>query len=716
MPSSSSNRLRSLVTCPKGLESLLSQELQALGFDNCQETVTAVIAESDHESLYRACMRSRFANKFVLLLNKQAVRTKDELYSAINQVAWSEQFSEGTRFKVEFSGSNTEIRHTRFGAQLTKDAVSDQILASGRLRPKVDLENPDLQIYVRLTKRHCFTGLVLAENVYQRKYRMEKGAAPLRENLAAAILHRAGWPSLANDKAICVDPMCGAATILIEAALMAADCAPGQIPPNHSFAAWNDHQQPLFEKVCSEERNRKYEALENLQVRFFGFEHNRRVYEKAKQNVQAAGLDHCIKLFNADFDEISSLRQIDGQCLIITNPPYGERLGEEEHLQKEYRRLADTCKRDFAGAQFALISSNEHLLNGMGLRYDRRYALFNGPIPVELRCHTLFDARKAQLAPETLSDGAQMVFNRLQKNHKRLKSWLNKEHVQCYRLYDADLPEYSAAIDIYDGKAHVQEYQAPNTIKQDDAARRIKELISAVAKFCDCPVDKVASKLRRRTKGKTQYEKLKEKNNKDDFIVTEGRVKLQVNLRSYLDTGLFLDHRPLRMKIAEQARGKRFLNLFCYTASATVHAAVAGASSSASVDLSKTYLDWAQTNFEINNINSSKHRLINQNVMTWLQRCREGFDLIMLDPPSFSNSKKMQDNFDVQRDHAKLIQRCMELLSRDGTLYFSNNLRGFKLEESIFNDFDVEDIHKQSIDPDFSRNVKIHSCWKLTHR
>ena len=346
---------------------------------------------------------------------------------------------------------------------------------------------------------------------------------------------------------------------------------------------------------------------------------------------------------------------------------------------------------------------------------------FNGPLPCELYVYELLSVEQATLRrdrdsvqEEHLSEGALMVANRIKKNLRKLTPWLKTAETNAYRVYDADLPEYAAAVDLYDGRLHVQEYAAPKTIPEDVTQRRLRELLSAVAHVFSVPQKNIALKTRQRNKGTQQYEKLNE--SREYFVVNEGQGKFWVNLRDYLDTGLFLDHRPLRKRVYAEAGGKRFLNLFCYTASGTVHAALGGAVQSVSVDMSNTYLDWAQRNFDLNAINSDRHQLVQADCLKWLQQCRQGFDLIMLDPPTFSNSKRMDGVLDVQKDHVAMIKRCMELLNRGGKLYFSTNLRSFKLDFASLASFAIEDISEQTIDLDFARNSKIHRCFLLQQK
>ncbi len=321
-------------------------------------------------------------------------------------------------------------------------------------------------------------------------------------------------------------------------------------------------------------------------------------------------------------------------------------------------------------------------------------------------------------APPTLSPGAEMVANRLRKNVKRLAGWRRRQGVTCYRVYDADLPEYAAAVDCYEEATgaerrflHVQEYQAPKAIPEDVTQRRLGELLDAARAVFDVGPEQVAVKTRVRAKGGSKYGRMGHRGER--ILVREGPVLLEVDLFDYLDTGLFLDHRPVRLSIGRRAAGTRFLNLFCYTGSATVHAAAGGAVASVSVDLSATYLTWAARNLEHNGLQGPAHRLVQGDVMSWLAADRGQYDLIFCDPPTFSNSKRAAD-FDVQRDHVRLLRLAVARLAPGGLLLFSNNFRRFRLDEAAVARFaQATEISRDTLDPDFARNPRIHRCWEV---
>lgn len=306
-----------------------------------------------------------------------------------------------------------------------------------------------------------------------------------------------------------------------------------------------------------------------------------------------------------------------------------------------------------------------------------------------------------------------MFGNRLKKNNKRLLKWAKKADVHCYRVYDADMPEFALAIDRYEDWVHVQEYEAPPSIDAHQSKTRLNEALSQLSSVLDVSHDKVVLKQRRRQKGKDQYEK--QANQRHRLVVREHGAQFYVNLMDYLDTGLFLDHRPIRQWVQQNARNKSFLNLFCYTATASVHAAVGGAVRTTSVDMSNTYLKWGQDNFDLNRL-AGNHEFVQADCLTWLAESNEKYDLIFMDPPTFSNSKRMEGTLDIQRDHVELLHRAMKLLKFDGVLVFSNNHRRFKLDETALSKYQIENISAKTIGEDFQRNSRIHQCWILKHQ
>ena len=399
----------------------------------------------------------------------------------------------------------------------------------------------------------------------------------------------------------------------------------------------------------------------------------------------------------------------------MCNPPYDARLAADPAL---YRALGDALKRATPGWRASLLCGSDELAFATGLRAKKTYRIFNGALECTLLvADPVLEPAREHATPRALPDGAQMVANRLRKNIAKLKAWREREGVTCWRAYDADIPEYAAAIDVYAAEPggetwlHVQEYAAPAEIPHEVARRRFSDLLLAAREVFALPKERVAVKTRSVAKGGSKYGRF---DHRGEFMtVREGDALLAVNLFDHLDTGLFLDHRPLRLRIAQEARGGRFLNLFCYTGAATVHAAVGGAVQTTSVDLSGTYLEWLADNLRGNGIGGTRHRIAQADALAWLEADGGEYDLIFCDPPTFSNSKRAGD-FDVQREHVRLLRAAVARLGRDGVLYFSNNFRRFRLDEEAVARFaEIEDISAATIPPDFARNPRIHRCWRL---
>lgn len=708
------------ITCPAGVESLLKNELQELGLNDLRETVTGVFAEASETQLYQVNLWSRLANRVLLLLKQAKPGNANSIYEAVASIPWEEHLPEGTRFCVDFAGTSDAIRNSQYGAQLVKDGIVDRVQQSGAARPEVDRHDPQIRVNVRLTKRTLYIGLDLSgESLHKRGYRGGGGYAPLKENLAAALLLRSKWAEHMGANSL-VDPMCGSGTFLIEAAMLARDIAPGSRRERFGFEGWKGFDAKLWSTCQSEAKVREQEGRKRILPKYLGFEIDARISQYARENIAEMELEDDVFITEGELQDIApEIKQgLSEKGLVIANPPYGVRLGDKEALKPQYRQLADAVRNVLPAWDFALLSNSKELFSETRLRASKSYRVMNGPIECELKLYSInakaSDETDSQPKNKALSAGAEMVANRLRKNLRKLKSLRTNGETDCFRVYDADLPEYSAAIDVYGKYVHVQEYKAPSSVDKQRASQRFKELCSAVRFVFELQYDELFTKVRQRNRGADQYEKHAASNT--SFIeVKEGKAKFLVDLQSYLDTGLFLDHRLLRGRIFNEAKGKRFLNLFSYTSTASVHAVLGGAIASTSVDMSNTYVEWSQKNFELNKIRSKQHEIVRDDVLVWLKKCRVGYDLIMLDPPSFSNSKKMSESFDVQRDHLDIVLRCMEILDPQGTLYFSNNLKSFELNEELSKRFRVTDITQETIDVDFQRNKKIHRCFKLEH-
>ncbi|MBB1519589.1 bifunctional 23S rRNA (guanine(2069)-N(7))-methyltransferase RlmK/23S rRNA (guanine(2445)-N(2))-methyltransferase RlmL [Aquipseudomonas guryensis] len=733
-----SDRYELILTCPKSLESLLAEEAAGLGLEEVREQTAAVRGFAGLETAYRLCLWSRLANRVLLVLRRFPVVDAESLYQDVLAVDWAEHMEPSGTLAVEFSGNGSGIDNTHFGALKVKDAIVDKLRTADGTRPSIDKINPHLRIHLRLDRGEAVLSLDLSgHSLHQRGYRLQQGAAPLKENLAAAVLIRSGWPRIAAAGGALADPMCGVGTFLVEAAMIAADQAPNLRREQWGFSYWLGHVPALWKKLHAEAEERAAIGLRKPPLWIRGYEADPRLIQPARNNIERAGLSDWVKVYQGELATFEPRPDQNQTGLVVSNPPYGERLGDEASLLYLYQHLGERLRQSCLNWEAAVFTGAPELGKRMGLRSHKQYAFWNGALPCKLLLFKILPEqfvtgeRRSSRANDTgdsdeqqplvaqanqaarLSEGGQMFANRLQKNLKTLGKWARKADIQCYRLYDADMPEYALAIDLYQDWVHVQEYAPPRSIDPEKAQARLLDALAAIPVALGVPQDKVVIKRRERQSGTKQYER---QATQGQFLeVNEGGIKLLVNLTDYLDTGLFLDHRPLRLRIQKEAAGKRFLNLFCYTATASVHAAKGGARSTTSVDLSKTYLDWARRNLSLNGF-SDKQKLEQGDVMAWLAADRGEYELIFIDPPTFSNSKRMEGVFDVQRDHVQLLDLAMNRLAPGGVLYFSNNFRKFQLDEGLAARYVVEEISASTIDQDFARNPKIHRAWKLMAR
>ena len=738
-------------TTPKAMETILTEELKTLGINNIKATMAGVAFQGDLETAYRACLWSRTANRILLVLSSFEVKTQEDLYKGVQKINWFEHIDPEDSFAVSFSAKNSQaINNTHFGALKVKDAIVDQMREKFQKRPGINTEQPNIRINVYLHGETAQLSLDLSgESLHRRGYRDINIKAPMKENLAAAMLLRSGWPEIAKQHGSLIDPMCGSGTLLLEGAMIAADYAPGLLRDYFGFIGWKKHDADCWKKLRIEALQRRKSGLENLPV-IVGFDQNRHTINAALTHIGNAGLQNKIHVERRDIEDAEPAESWK-PGLLICNPPYGERLGDEQETAELYKKFGETLKAHFTGWKAAMIISNPELGFRLGIRSQKPITLYNGALECKLLRLNIEESNffipKARTQEERIAQatetskteqsetvgaemfaymdvgkgrelGAVSFANRLKKNLKKLSNWAKQNHVTCYRAYDADLPEYAVAVDIYRGEqiwVNVQEYEPPKSIDQHKADQRLAGLLAEIPNVLNINRDQVFLKIRRKQRSTDQYEKHGDLGR--FHIIEEGGCKLLVNFEDYLDTGLFLDHRPMRLLIQQQAKDKRFLNLFAYTGTATVHAAMGGAKSTTTVDMSNTYINWAKNNMDLNK-STGEHEFIQADCLEWLehearQPYSRQYDLIFLDPPTFSNSKRMDDVFDIQNDHVQLIKNAVTLLAPDGVLYFSTNFRRFKIDKPALSGLTLEDITAKTIPEDFSRNPRIHYCWRI---
>ena len=708
---------------------LIAEEARKAGAERVRVTPSGVDFEGSLETGYRFCFETRISSRLLIgLFVDDDIISDKELEEATAMLPWEEYIDPTKTLKVTCTTQNCRyITNSHYGALKVKDGIVERIREKfNGERPYIEIHEPDLTVHVHIEDTTVkwyvdFSG----ENLSMRGYRGEQTEALLKEHLAAALIGRSEWRKSVNDgnPLPFYDPFCGSGTIAVEAALMATDTAPGLLRKKpYPFESLPNFDKEAFDRVVEEAEERRRKAIDERDISIFASDISRTAVEISKAAALKAGVYDFISFSVQDFTKLEKPPVSKG-C-IVTDPPYGERMTVRD-IDLLYENTGKVLQNVFKGWDATILTGNSELLSNIDMKPDRTNTLFNGGIMCQAAHYHIFTdeereammqkalEKKKQRQAEPLTPGAEMAYNRLMKNLKEITPLMKEQGVECYRIYDADMPEYSASIDIYMGKwVVVSEYAAPDTIDPEDAKRRLGELVRATEKATGIDEDFIYVKERSRQKGKGQYTRLAANNKM--MVARENGVRFLVNFTDYLDTGIFLDHRPVRMMIQEMAKDKRFLNLFCYTGTATLNAIKGGALSTVSVDASSTYLAWMEENLKLNGYSTVFGNLLyKSDVIDWLWDTYDKFDLIFCDPPTFSNSKDRRGSFDVQRDHVKLIDAAAMHLSPGGTLIFSNNYRKFKLDPEVMEKYVVEDITEKTIGDDFKRDMKIHHCYLI---
>ncbi len=704
---------RYFVVAPQALTEPLLAELRAHGGQSIKPLSGGALVTGNLEFGYRLCLWSRVASRVMLLIAEVPARDGDILYQACRDVRWEDHLTLDTSFSIRFTGQSPAFRHTHYGALRIKDALCDRLREQLGARPDVERDDPDIRITAFLRNNRVSLYLELSgEPLHKRGYRLAAGIAPLKETLASGMLALAGWGAQEPPVPL-YDPMCGSGTLLIEGVMMALNLPTGLWREQFGFERWPGHDAPLWQRLRDEASQHRDRQLSAPQVLAWGSDVDEAAIGRAKANAERL---HMAGFFDFQCSAIEQAEPPQADTgLLVTNPPYGERMGDLTSVAAVYRTLGQLLRERLNGWRFAMITSNADLAAETGFKPEQRLGVRNGAIDCEIWTLTVAGSAEPELPmldEARIEEWRSAFSNRLAKNRRKLKSWLKKSGTTAYRLYDADIPEFAVAVDRYGDWCHVSEYAPPADVNTVHAAWRMKLVKEVLLAQEGVDEAHLVIKTRERQRGQSQYEK--QASQHERLIVQEGPAQFVVNLTDYLDTGLFLDHRPLRRIIANEVAGKRFLNLFCYTAAVTVQAALGGASESLSVDMSNTYLDWARDNFQLNGMNVYQHRVQRADCTEWLHDNDEPFDVILLDPPSFSNSKRMEGTLDIQRDHAALIDGAMKHLADGGTLFFSTNRRKFRFDELLAKRYAVTDITTETLDPDFDRQPPIHRCWRIT--
>ncbi len=723
-------KFKIFATCPVYLEDLLEEEILQAGGSILKRSPGGHMAECTLEELYTLLLWSRSASRILLHLQDFECNSQEDVYTAARGIEWDTVMLCSNTVACSCTVSGKSKIPPKSASLKSKDGLVDYWRDKTGDRPNVQRDNPDIAVHVHIHNEEGTLYLDLAgEGLHKRGYRLDAAKAALRENTAAAILSRAGWPRIAGEGGTLIDPMCGSGTLLIEAAFMAVGIAPRMHRSDYGFFHWLSHDPDLWETVFDKAEEKWKEGISSL-PQIVGYDNDKTAIAAALQNIKRAGLEGLIHLEKKDLKDFRLTEKMkSAPGLLVTNPPYGQRIGEKGMLHSLYRNLGDIARDpDLKDWHMSVISDDESLLRSIGLKADRKNRIMNGPIKCSLYHYTLFGSSSrsreegapvvpvpVSLEADQLTPEAEQFQNRLKKNLKQFRKWKKREGISCYRLYDADLPNFNFAVDFYEDKwIHVQEYAAPSGIDENRARKRLHQAVAILSSLLNLPENAVYIKRRKRQRGKSQYGSSERAG--DRYLINEGDCRFWVNFSDYLDTGIFLDHRNVRKYIHDHSEGKTFLNLYCYTGTASVMAAAGGASRVSSVDTSATYLTWARDNFLLNKFNPDDHRFIREDVQQWLGGCKDTFDMIFMDPPTFSNSKSRQNVMQVQEDHTDMIHKAMNCLNKEGVLIFSNNYRRFEMDPALEKEYSISEESSWTGSPDFARKGASHRCWFISHK
>ncbi|PWM33372.1 MAG: bifunctional 23S rRNA (guanine(2069)-N(7))-methyltransferase RlmK/23S rRNA (guanine(2445)-N(2))-methyltransferase RlmL [Coriobacteriia bacterium] len=751
-----------IATCPKGFEKLLAEELASFHIPQVRQLRGQVAFGGELADAYRACLWSRLASRVLLVLARVGAADADALYEGVQSIDWSAHLAPGATFVIDSHGTNDNLRNTQFVALRSKDAISDQLFSARGMRPVVNTDAPDVIVDVRLQRERATVSIDLTgEPLFHRGYdsRAARKVAPLRADYAAMVLAAGRWyRNVRHGAPVLAALWAGQGAVLVEAAAEALDRAPGLLRARWGFEGWAGHDADAWDELLAEADERAT-AGERNSLALYACDTRPGAEAACRGALRAAGLD-CELTFAPAAEVLDAARAAGDDALVTCDLSW---LSEDD-LALEASAL--TAMSAAAGMNVAALVRDSSVDAAVQAAPAEVFDVIQGREPAYVRC---FDAVPGQAAPEpacvTLAGGERVPVlvpasdqfaARLAKVAKLRAKWARREDVSCYRVYDADLPDYAVAIELYqglDGKGRwlqVSEYAAPKEIDADLARRRLMDVLAIAPRVMGIDPSNVNLRVRTRARGGSQYAdegsaaatpaagefsrlrgqradmRNRHKPSLTDLprgahLIDEGGLTFEVNFSARLDCGIFLDHRDTRAEVREMMKktlgSKRFLNLFAYTGTATCYAADGGAKFTTTVDLSRPSLDWARRNMARNGFTGPEHEFVQADVIQWVseqRHTRNRWDLVFCDVPTFSNSQRMKkSSWDVQRDHSELIIGVSRLLTRNGCAIFSCNLRGFKPDVEALQKAGVviEDITASTIPEDFKRNAKIHHAY-----
>lgn len=792
--------MKLIAACAFGLEAIVKRELVALGYEPKVISPGRIGFEGDWAAVCQTNVWLRTADRVLVEVQRFACPDFDALFENVKALDWSQFIPADGQFPVIGRSRLSQLSSVPAVQRSVKKALVESLMYYHNVRELPETSAIYKVEVALLNDEATLTIDTTGPSLHKRGYRKLSAPAPLKETLAAALVDLSVW----NAGRTLADPFCGSGTIAIEAALQARKIAPGL---KRAFASsqWPVIHQRMWEDTRSQAKS---ERLLDLPLEILASDRDEDVLSLANYHARQAGVSDAIRFRHQSFEDFQSDKEFG--C-IVTNPPYGERLEEQDRLLGLYESIPGVVQRLPTWSLF-LITNMPRFEKLIQKQATRRRKLFNGriqctyfqflgpkppsmirggretqdadqaskpiddptfdqsPLAVELevvedeiaidpsrevvqrevreevREEVQRDVREDVRQPESLvieggqsdesparktareiqpvfgtinekdHEQAQLFDSRLTKRARHLRRWPAKRGITCFRVYERDIPEIPLVVDRYEDSLHITEYERPHDRNLARHRAWLDLMRESAAKALHVPLEKVFLKQRRKNESSGQYQKIDHAGNR--MIVHENGLKFWVNLSDYVDTGLFLDHRVARKKVMDESDGKRMLNLFAYTGAFSVYAAAGGARSTTTVDLSRTYLDWAGDNFEANGLGGPQHKFVASDAVEFLQEAQrrgDEYDLVVFDPPTYSNSKRTDDDWDVQVGYLDVFKRLQSIVSQDGVVYFSTNYRRFKFDDQAVRTlgFASREISSQTVPEDF-RNRRIHRCWRLT--
>lgn len=733
-----------IATATFGLEAVVRRELIALGYE--AETIQngRTLFRGDESAIARANLWLRASDRVLLRVGSFAATDFGALFDQTHRLPWEEWLPRDAAFPVKGRSVQSQLSSVPACQKIVKKAIVEKLRQAHGV---VELPETGALYTVEVALLKDLVTLTIdtsGAGLHKRGYRTHQSEAPLKETLAAALVLLSYWRP---DRPL-IDPFCGSGTIPIEAALIGRNIAPG-LEREFAAEAWPRIPGEIWQEARAEARALIKAEMPGL---IMGTDIDDSVLALAREHAANAGVANDIHFQQRAFADLTSQKEYG--C-VICNPPYGERVSERAEVRELYASMPAVLRNLRTWSHYILTSYRD-FEQIIGQPADRRRKLYNGPIECtyyqfhgpkpdaaqpDTPAQTAREARRRERAPDTargeapappeaapappeaaapafggitsrMRDQARAFGDRLAKRARHLRRWPAQQGITCYRLYECDIPKIPLIVDRYADRLHISEYDRPHGHTPGEHADWLDLMARTAGEVLGVSWPLVFVKYRAHQRGRDQHQR------QDDaghvFEVTEGGLRFLVNLSDYIDTGLFLDHRITRAMVRDEARGRRFINMFGYTGTFSVYAAAGGASATTTVDLSNNYLDWAQRNMALNGFAGAEHRYIRDDVLAFLERHpdRRTYDLAVVDPPTFSNSKRMETYWDIQRDHVQLLNRVLALMSPGGVVFFSTNFRRFKLDTAAITAGAIREISAQTVPPDF-RNRRIHRTWRI---